>query len=253
MTLLSRRHVPTEIPVFKYGRLAPKPVDVGDLTHYLTDALPAAPGTVDGPLLPYPMALNNTLEDCTVAGAVHVDQVAAYLTQQDWTYPGDPAVQAEFFNLTGGKNIGLIETNVLQAWMAPGGLFGNQLAAFAPINIRHIPVIRQTTWLCGAVYAGVLISQTQQTQFAQNKTWRLTGSASDSMILGGHAVPIVGYNAIGPIIVTWGQLVQCTWEWWLTYAEEAYAVITAEIRASGRLRQVAFDVLQRDLALLKAE
>ena len=47
-------------------------------------------------------------------------------------------------------------------------------------------------------------------------------------------MPLVGYNATGPICVTWGALKQMTWEWWATYAEEAYALLSPDwLRATG--------------------
>jgi hypothetical protein len=237
---------------YKLGRLAPEPVDLDDFTHYLTEPLPPAPPTVIAPTLPYAMADNDTIGDCTIASVVHTDQVAASLTSEPWTYPGDSPVRAEYFKLTGGADTGLVETRVLWAWHAKPGLFDRELAAYAPLNVKHTAAIKQTTFLAGAVYTGVLIPAPAQQQFADHQPWALTGTSADSDIEGGHAVPIVGYNATGPIVVTWGALQQVTWQWWLEYAEEAYAVITAEVKKRGALRGVAFAALDKDLAALRA-
>ena len=218
---------------FKLGRLAPAPVPVGDLTHYLTAPLPEPPSAVDAPQLVYPMAANDRYGDCTIAAALHVDQATANLTTEPWTYPGDQVVIDEYLKLSGGQDTGLVETNVLRAWHQ-GGLFGHKLAAFAPLNVKHLKPIKQAVDLCGAVYTGVLVPAPAQQQFAA----------------GGHAVPAVGYNATGPIFVTWGRLQQATWQWWLTYGEEAYAVLTAEVRARGELRNVNFAALEADLKRL---
>lgn len=235
---------------YKLGRLAPKPVALCDLTHYLTSPLPEPPSAVDAPDLQYPMALNDRYGDCTIAAVVHSDQATANLTTQPWTYPGDEAVKTEYFRLTGGQDTGLAETDVLKAWIA--GLFGEKLAAFAPVNVKHTKVIKQATALCGVVYTGVLIPAPAQQQFADHQPWDLTHTAADDQIEGGHAVPIVGYTAAGPIVVTWGALQPVTWAWWLKYAEEAYVLITAEIKAAGALRGVDFDALDADLAALHA-
>lgn len=234
---------------FYYGRLAPKPVDLGDLTHYLTEPLAAPPSVVTAPRLSYPMACNDTIGDCTIADVVHTDQATAHMTSEPWTYPGDSSVSAEYFKLTGGGDTGLVETDVLKVWTG-SGLFGHKLAAFAPLAVKHTTTIKQAVWLCGAVYMGVLVPAPAQQQFADGQPWALTHTPADSDIEGGHAVPYVGYNATGPVCVTWGALQQITWEWHLTYAEEAYAVITAEVKTRGSLRGLNFAALEADLKKL---
>lgn len=234
------------------GRLPVRPLSLGDLAHYLTAPLPAPPPEVAAPELDYPMAGNDRYGDCTIAAVVHSDQASAAQTREPWTYPGDQTVEAEYFKLSGGQDTGLAESLVLQTWQREG-LFGRTLAAFAPLAVKHTQTIKQATWLCGCVYTGVLIPAPAQQQFAAGEPWDLTGTPADSEIEGGHAVPILGYNATGPIVCTWGRLQQATWRWWLTYAEEAYCVITAEVKARGSLRGVNFAALDRDLAALTTE
>lgn len=235
---------------YRLGRLPPRPVDVGDLTHYLTKPLPNPPDAVLAPALNYPMAANDRYGDCTIAAAVHTDQAMARLTQEWWAYPGDEAVVATYLKLSGGQDTGLVETNVLTVWNQRG-LFGHRLAAWAPVNVRHQPVLKQSVWVVGSVYTGVLIAAPAQQQFAEKKPWDLTGTGADDVIKGGHAVPMVGYNATGPVFVTWGALQQATWRWWNAYAEEAYAVIPSEIKQAGALRGINFAALEADLAALK--
>ena len=67
---------------YKLGRLAPKAVAVGDLTHYLTESLPDPPPTLAAPKLKYPMAGNDVYGDCTIAAVVHTDQATANLTNE---------------------------------------------------------------------------------------------------------------------------------------------------------------------------
>ena len=232
------------------GRLPARAVALGDLTHYLTEPLPAPPAEVAAPELDYPMAVNDRLGDCTIAGALHTDQAVAALTGEPWTYPGDDAVEQTYFGLSGGADTGLVETDVLRQW-STAGLFGRRLAAFAPLHVKHTQTIKQAVSLCGAAYTGVLVPAPAQQQFANRQPWDLTGTAADSQIEGGHAVPILGYNATGPVVCTWGALQQATWRWWLTYGEECYAVITAEVKARGSLRGVDFGQLERDLSALE--
>ena len=157
---------------------------------------------------------------------------------------------AEYFKLTGGPDSGLVETGCCASGMA-AGLFGHKLAAFAPLErqahegdqagrlARRIGVHRRT--VTGSRSAAVRGPASRGRSPARPLT---------SDIEGGHCVPAVGYNATGPVFVTWGALQQATWEWLLTYGEEAYAVITAEVKARGSLRGVNFAALDKDLAAL---
>lgn len=231
---------------FKLGRLPARPVALGDLTHYLTSPLPAPPAAVAAPHVTYPMAGNDTYGDCTIAGVVHTDQATASLTGEPWTYPGDPVVEAEYFKLTGGQDTGLVETNVLQVWTGPG-LFGHKLAAFAPLAVKHTKTIKQGVALCGATYMGVVVTQTDQERFAEGLPWIVT---DDHDPIGGHCIVYVGYNAQGPIAVTWGKLQQVTWGWHAAQCEEGYVVITAEVKNRGALRGLDFDALDADLKAL---
>lgn len=236
--------------MYCYGRLPPHPLPVRDLTHYLKSPLPSPPTTVQAPALEYPMAGNDTYGDCVIAGVVHTDQATAALTNETWGYPGDNYVKAEYFDLTGGEDTGLVETYALQVWQRRG-LFGKKLAAFAPVNPKHTIPVRQTVALCGACFMGVLMPAPAQDQFQEGRPWRLTRTPADSDIVGGHCVVYVGYNQTGPIAVTWGKLQQVAWEWHLAYAEEAYAVITQEVKDRGSLRGLDFAKLETDLAVLR--
>lgn len=232
------------------GRLPAQPVAMGDLLHYATKPLPTPPSAVSALPLKYAMAGNDKYGDCTIAAVVHTDQATASLTGEPWVYPGDKTVEAEYFKLTGGPDSGLVETDVLKAWHTAPGMFGHELAAFAPIKVKQTTTIKQGISLCGAVYTGVDIPEPAQQQFSDHKPWDLTHTSADDEIEGGHAIPLVGYNASGPIAVTWGALQQITWAWWLKYAEEAYATITAEVKARGVLRGIDFAALDADLAAL---
>ncbi len=233
----------------RYGRLAPGPQKLPDLTSYASEGLPTPPPEVQAPVLLYPQCLNNSLDDCVVAAVVHSDQVWCHLEEFGWTYPGDPVVSSVFYQLTGGVNTGLVESTVLKVWQTEG-LFGRKLAAYAPVAPRHTVTVRQTVELFGLAYTGVLIPSAAEEQFNSKQPWVLTGTPADHDILGGHAVPIVGYDAFGPVFVTWGQLQQASWEWWATYAEECWALIGHEMVAAGKLHGIDLATLQHDLTLV---
>jgi len=65
--------------------------------------------------------------------------------------------------------------------------------------------------------------------FGNGQPWaRATGQQ-----LGGHAVPIVGYDADNVYIVTWGKVQSMTWGCYSDVVEEAWAAILPEWLSSA--------------------
>ena len=55
---------------------------------------------------------------------------------------------------------------------------------------------------------------------------RIARLPDGSQIIGGHAVPILGYDPQNYQVITWGALQQMTGHFLDLYFEEAYAVVT---------------------------
>ena len=70
---------------------------------------------------------------------------------------------------------------------------------------------------------------------------------------GGHAVPVVAYDARGVTVVTWGSLQVMTWSFWEAYCEESYAILSADYLTTKKTTPQGFKLqqLQEDLADLK--
>jgi hypothetical protein len=176
------------------------------------------------------MALNDKEGDCTIAGAVHVDQAGAFVVKEEWAYPGDPDVHSTYRQLTGGGDTGLQLPQVLRPWENPG-LFGKgelfQNDGYAQIDPKNHTLVQQGVWIFGAGYIAVDLPMPAQQQFRPDGSgvWELTNTPLDQDIEGGHCIAPVGYNDRGVICVTWGSTVLVTWEWWDTYVVQVYVVI----------------------------
>jgi hypothetical protein len=70
---------------------------------------------------------------------------------------------------------------------------------------------------------------------------------------GGHAVPVVAYDARGLTVVTWGALQTMTWSFWEAYCDEAYAILSADYLDGKQKAPQGFSMqeLEADLADLK--
>lgn len=120
---------------------------------------------------------------------------------------------------------GLVMLDSIRDWRKTGwNILGNQytIYAFAELNISDHEEVKQAIYLLNGVQIGITLTQDAMNQFNANQTWDIT---PDTRIIGGHAVYLVGYNATGPICITWAKKQQMTWAWWNKYVDEAYAIV----------------------------
>jgi hypothetical protein len=199
------------------------------------------------------MCGNDVLGDCTCAAVAHA--IALWQSYcPPVTFLTDQEVVA-FYSAVSGYNPGRPETDrgarcadVLQRWMRQGVACAggvDLLAAFATIDPRNHAQVRAALWAMGAVYAGVLLHEAQESEAVWSD---LTGS-----IVGGHCVLLVAADHNGLTCVTWGELRRITWAWWDACAEEAYALLSPRWLAAGRAPQ-GFPVaaLQAEMSVFAA-
>ena len=93
--------------------------------------------------------------------------------------------------------------------------------------------VEYALYLFGFIYIGAALPISCQSQ--QDKWFvgpNLTGvNEPDSW--GGHCVIIVGFDKDGLDVITWGQRIRMTWNWWYCYVTEAYAVISPDFFTNG--------------------
>lgn len=231
----------------RYGRLAARrPVGLADLINY-TGGLLAPPDEYQPPqVADWGMLGNDQYGDCTLAAVVHqrmANQAEDHDPAEVW--PTADQVVTTYLTLTHGKDTGLVEADVLHTWHTVG-LWGDRNLGYAPVDHRDLEELQAVCASFGAVYTGIVVPQPAEQQFGAGEAWDLTGTAADRQMLGGHAVPLVGYDTDHAWFVTWGRLQPATWRWVGAYLEEAWAVISEEDARVDLAR------LQADLAALEA-
>lgn len=102
-------------------------------------------------------------------------------------------------------------------------------------------------YLFSAVGIGINFPSSAMDQFNQGEPWTVV---NDSEIEGGHHVHIVGYDAQYLYCVTWGQIQNRDIEFFKTYCEETWAILSTEFLNSQGLSPKEFNLaqLQADLA-----
>ena len=221
------------------------------LAKYLTPALPSPPPAVDWTMgiTSFGEMLNNQIGDCTIAGLGHAIQVWTANTSTEVTLP-DTTIQSAYEDWCGydpsnpDTDQGGIELDVLTDWRK-NGLGDHRLLAFADPNVANLTEVRTAIDLFGGVYIGLNLPISAQTQ----EIWDDIDSKDENDNLagswGGHAVFVPAYDASS---FTWGTPKKMTTAFWLTYCDEAHALLSPDWIAqkvpSGR-----FDLatLQNDL------
>ncbi len=197
---------------------------------YLTPALPPPPPTADWTkdVTDWGAMLNDSLGDCTIAGAAHAVQVWTANAGQMVTIPN--ATVERYYELWDGyvpgnpaTDAGGIELDVLNRWQKQG-FAGNSLMAFVDPKPANLVQIRQSIALFGGVYIGLALPLTAQTQDVWDVAPR-GGAKAKPGSWGGHCVFVPKYDEHGFTCITWGQLKTMTLAFWNKYCDEAHTLL----------------------------
>lgn len=251
--------LPTQV---RLGKLAAKhDARTLRLDNY-TQGIPRAPLLWDVPgdmrQFNFGMMENDRLGDCTAAAIAHLIQVWTYYTKGAAQSIPDQAV-VDFYSLSTGYNPsdpssdrGGVEIDVLNCFRK-NGIVGNTLTAYAAFTSSRHEQFRDSVYYFGGAYLGLALPRCIQGQ----RVWDaplVSSSDTQPGSWGGHAVVSPWYNDKGPVLVTWGTLVQCTWDFIDRYCDEAYALLSPDWINNGKLSPTGFDIqtLQNDLAIISA-
>jgi hypothetical protein len=215
----------------KYGRLSARfPAGLRDLTHYAAGSLPKAPASVAVPDVAFPIDGNDQWGDCGVAGAAHGFQAAAADTGEAEAFPTADEVVSYYLQYTGGQDSGVVLSDFL-AYVKQNGFYGHTVAAYAPVNVSDIPTLQFAVNAYDFAYTGITVTRAMEQAFGSGQPWTL-GTAQGEPV-GGHCVPIVGYDSTYLYCVTWGAVQPIAYSAWAHIASEAWAVITGEAVSAG--------------------
>jgi hypothetical protein len=189
----------------------------------------------------WPMFMNDSLGDCVPAAMGHMveqwdmyaDIIGKPVTDADVLkayegiggyVPGDPATDNGCDMLTS-----------LNYWRNTG-IAGHSIMAYAKVNPMSTVSVRNSIVLFGNCYIGLALPLYVQ----GSDDWQLAGHSvladqKEPGSWGGHCVPLVGYSGHGLHFISWSGSLRMSWEFFTTYCDEAYAVVTKDwIRADGK-------------------
>jgi hypothetical protein len=247
----------------KLGRKAPRrDARTLQLANYVDHGvLPHVPPKFDWnrAVKTWPVMLNDRLGDCTCACTGHVIQCWTANAGQEVILPDDDILRlyeavSGYDPATGTNDDGAVELDVLNYWRQ-NGVAGHKIGAYVALEPMNHDHLRIATFLFGAVYTGIALPETIQMQDVWAVPPEGPNGAGAPGSLGGHAVPITGYDALGVTCVTWGRLQRMTWGFVDEYMEEAYCLLSAaDWFGGGKVAPSGFDIaaLQDDLVALQS-
>lgn len=181
------------------------------------------------------MFLNDQLGDCVCADTAHSLMLRTANTSSI-VIPTDNDVLA-LYEAVGSyvpgdssTDNGCVCVDMCQ-YLENSGFLGHKSDATGVVDPQNLDHIRWTIQLFGACRIGLNLPQSAMDQFNSGQAWDVVGSTTD---LGGHDVPLVGYDGQFFYCVTWGRLQNLTPAFLSKYSEEAHSELFFDwIQAQG--------------------
>jgi hypothetical protein len=212
----------------------------------------------------WPMLLNDQLGDCVIAAMGHM--------VQQWTYFS--SYGANMRTMTDAEALALYECiggyspddpnsdqgadmlTALNYWRNKGIPVDGQIhkiAGFVSVNAANLAEVREAIWLFGNLFTGVQLPLSVQ---AEND-WTVPdggiyGPEGAPGGWGGHCIPTMAESPETLTCITWAERLKMSHNFLLDYADECYAVLSADWFNSHGLALCGFDIaaLKRDIAAL---
>jgi hypothetical protein len=203
------------------------------LATYLTPSLPPAPEAAlwIESMVDWQVLANDKFGTCVPAGALHLAQNWVSYAGGRFMPTDEDAVEA-YHRLNPGwsgtqdkTDTGACMLAALKLWRKEG-LAGDRISAFMACDRTDREQVKQAIALLGGAYIGLDLPRSCRDQ----DIWSVPegGATGDGArgSLGGHCVPVLAYSPRTLTCLTWGQLVLLTWDFFTTYCDEAYAVLS---------------------------
>ena len=230
--------------------------------HHYSGGMADPPQSADWSKAQFQMLGNDTVSDCTCAGAGN-HQTEVTTAAGDPYEPTAADILAAYSAITGydpaqtdagGNNPTDQGANLLDvlAYWQKKGIAAHTIGAYVAVDPLNRRFVQQAIAYLEGLYIGICLAQAWL-DAPQGQVWDIgPGIKPDANL--GHCVVVVAYDADGVTVVTWGYLQKITWAAWEAAVDEAYAIVSDdELEPDGKT-PVGFDMptLAADLATLTA-
>jgi hypothetical protein len=219
-------------PLKKLGKLAPKHDPRTFRLSAVLPELPTPPLARDwaAPLaFPGPSWRNTDLGDCTCAAIGNAVRVATANHGAEVKLTDDAVLTAYsavsgYDPRTGANDGGAAMLDVLNYWRKTG-VGGHQIGGFVRLSPGEVETAIN---LFGGVYVGAALPLKAQHQEVWTGGYDAHTPEDVPGSWGGHAMWLASYDHLGVELLTWGNRQRADWAWMSRYADELYAVFSAD-------------------------
>jgi hypothetical protein len=185
----------------------------------------------------WPMMGNDRYGDCVMAMQGHGIQLATQYGTGTMVTPPDSEIVTDYFNETGGRDIGLNTPDSLDL-LHKRPISGQSIDGYGQINHQNKSIVALSCQIFGGVPFDVDLPDNFQTEINAHRPWADTSLPPNPN--NGHSILAAGVQVTGPIFITWGMVVPATWAWTFKYAVAAYAVLWTAWRGQRNPAHVDF-------------
>src|ERR1700722_9602299 len=147
---------------------------------------------------------------------------------------------------TGGQDDGVVLADFLK-YVKKNDFFSRSLRAYAPVSVSDFATLQFTINAYASAYTGIVVTEAMEQAFGAGQPW--TSATAGGQIMGGHCIPLVGYDSQFLYAVTWGQLQKIEYSAWHLIAQEAWTMIFGEVGSQG-IREINLEALEADITKL---
>lgn len=199
---------------------------------------------------------NDTVGCCTRAAQGHAIQSWSASAGFPDAAPSDLAILDAYSAISGyvrgqaSTDRGANMLDAMNDWRKRG-LDGHRIHGYVKIDAGSRAHVSASISLFGGVYVGAQMPIASR----DRDIWIAPARGSEPYrpgSWGGHTFWVPAYTVAGLVAISWGRVFTISWQWWLDYVDEAYAILGAEWADERRPSPSGFDLtsLRRDLARL---
>lgn len=199
--------------------------------------LPTAPASWTSPRLRWGYLGNDVYGDCVFAAIAHAIEAVGHFVKDTVNFTTAQVVKA-YLAWDQGQDNGVYVDQLLNTWqtdersntaLPPFGIGG----PFIKLDPTNVAQLKSAIATFGWVMVGSNLQQAQEDQFSKGQKWDYVPG---SIIVGGHAVCLVGYDKgnVGPYVVSWAKGFRATWAWVTNTCPEAYTGVLPPHLKAGK-------------------
>lgn len=175
---------------------------------------------------------NDSIRNCTCAAAGHMIECWSANASTAFEISEEAILNtyitlSKYDPITKKNDDGVYMIDALRYWRK-NGIDQHRIRVFATVPQDRREIVKASIYLFGGIYVGLQLPNSIEHQ----KIWavkpgELTGD-NEPGSWGGHAVAILAYDEEYLTCITFGGKQKMTWDFWETYNDEAYAIITQD-------------------------